>query len=136
MTGNKIAEIPQHVKDLRIYKEENRAELEEFWQDKEKNPFTIKDADRVLMQWGSDPKKSQDIFNEENNLMFSGALQAYYYHKGNDTHAILLHGEAIKGKKLDADSDADDEEEHVHEEDVLAWHPPKKGEKRSLTVCF
>lgn len=46
MTGNNIAEIPQHVKNLRIYKEENRAELEEFWQDKEKNPFTIKDADK------------------------------------------------------------------------------------------
>jgi len=51
LTGNKIDEIPQHIKDLRIYKEENREELEEFWQDKEKNPFTMKDADKLLMQW-------------------------------------------------------------------------------------
>jgi hypothetical protein len=51
LTGNKIDEIPMHVKDLRIYKDENRQELEEFWQDKEKNPYTLKDADKLLMNW-------------------------------------------------------------------------------------
>ena len=70
---------------------------------------------------GSVPKSTQDLFNEANNMMFSGALQAYYYHThGNDA----LVGKPAAGKK-DADSDADDEEEPE-------WSPPQKGTKRGL----
>ena len=77
---------------------------------------------------GSDPKPAQDVFNEENKMMFSGALQAHYYSsKGRDTLKSAL-GETIQGKKVDAESDADDEEEP----DVFDWKPPKKGEKRAL----
>lgn len=77
---------------------------------------------------GSDPKPAQDVFNEENKMMFSGALQAHYYSsKGRGTLKSAL-DETIQGKKVDAESDADDEEEP----DVLDWKPPKKGEKRAL----
>ena len=71
---------------------------------------------------GSDPKATQDMFNEANNMMFSGALQAHYY----QTHGhMTVVGEPMKGKML-ADSDADDEEEEPE------WVPPKKGTKRGL----
>ena len=77
---------------------------------------------------GSDPKPAQDVFNEENKMMFSGALQAHYYSsKGRGTLKSAI-DETIQGKKVDAESDADDEEEP----DVLDWKPPKKGEKRAL----
>jgi len=58
-------------------------------------------------------------------MMFSGALQAYYYHThGNDA----LVGKPATGKK-DAASDADDEEEPE-------WNPPQKGTKRGLRATL
>ena len=58
-------------------------------------------------------------------MMFSGALQTFYYHsKAEDMIAV-------KGKQVDEQSDdADDEEEP----DIFAWQPPKKGTKRGLKL--
>jgi hypothetical protein len=56
-------------------------------------------------------------------MMFSGALQTFYYHsKAED--AI-----AVKGKKVDEQSDDADDEEEL---DIFAWQPPKNGTKRAL----
>jgi len=58
-------------------------------------------------------------------MMFSGALQTFYYHsKAEDTIAI-------KGKQADDQTDAADDEE---EPDIFAWQPPKKGTKRGLKL--
>ena len=130
VTGNKISEIPQHVKDLRITKEENREEDEEFWQDKERDGFSKQDADRLLMKWSSDPKATQDVFDDANVMMFSGALQAYYYaSKGSPGRGVPVHFDSTNGKKAD-DSDADDEEEEAELNHLKPWTPPKKNKLR------
>lgn len=45
LTGNRIRELPRAVKNLRIVQHADQDRLEEFWQDPERDTFTIADAD-------------------------------------------------------------------------------------------
>ena len=82
------------------------------------------------MKWSSDPKATQDVFDDANVMMFSGALQAYYYaSKGSPGRGVPVHFDSTNGKKAD-DSDADDEEEEAELNYLKPWTPPKKNKLR------